>query len=363
MIERKRDELFRALSAVSSPVRIQVELTRKCNLKCRHCMLGCGPHKSGELPYDAFVQLIPEMRKAGVFHINLTGGEFFTHSSADDILDLLISSDFLITIQTNGVMLNDERIMKISSVSHKFRCVAISLYGSRPEVHESVTGIPGSFEATLMNIQKLVRAGVRTEVSTLLMSLNIEDRAGVESLCETLGVNHQFYTIILPGDDGNQEPLKLRLSGDEMKQIPRPWETFMSDYAEIDPADFCLDKSLDAWCTMGRTNGYITSEGDVLPCSIVNMPAGNILETPFSQIWQHSEIMKLVRGYRIGDFECSSCGEFPKCRPCPGMGLFEHGNIYSAPKEICRIIKVFSGEEESDNGSNEKEPLKAAGKA
>lgn len=359
MISREREELFRALSTLASPVRIQVELTRKCNLRCRHCMLGCGPHREGELPYEAFQRLISEMRKTGVFHINVTGGEFFTHSRADDILDMLLASDFLLTIQTNGALLNDERIAKIAAVGSKIRCVAVSLYGARPEVHESVTGIPGSFKATLGAIRKLADAGARVEVSTLLMTLNIENRAEVEKLCSDMGVKHQFYTIILPRDDGDTGPAELRLPADAMKTIPRPWETFMSDFLEIDPADFTPDKPLDAWCTMGRTNGYVTSEGDVLPCSIVNMPAGNILNESFSDIWEKSDIMKKVREYRIGDFECSSCGEFPKCRPCPGMGLFEHGNIYSAPREICRIIKVFSGEEESGNEKYGRETLKA----
>lgn len=359
MISRKREELFKALSALASPVRIQVELTRKCNLKCRHCMLSCGPHRTGELPFEAFQRLIPEMRKTGVFHINVTGGEFFTHSRADDILDLLIASDFLLTIQTNGALLNDSRIAKIAAAGNKFRSVAISLYGASPEIHERVTGVPGSFEATLANIRKLADSGVRTEISTLLMTINIEDRGAVEKLCQAMGVRHQFYTVILPTDDGDQAPARLRLSADAMKTIPRPWETFMSEYLDIDPSDFTPEKPLDSWCTMGRTNGYITSEGDVLPCSIVNMPAGNILQRSFSDIWENSDIMKKVREYRIGDFECSSCGEFPKCRPCPGMGLFEHGNIYSAPKEICRIIKVFSGEEESGNEKHGRETLKA----
>lgn len=349
MIQRERDDLFRALSAVSSPVRIQVEMTRRCNLRCRHCMLGCSPEGGGELAFADFEKLLPEFRKAGVFHVNLTGGEFFTHSRADDVLDLALSSDFLITIQSNGVLMNDARLKKIVDAGDKIRCVAVSLYGSTAETHERVTGVSGSFEATLSAIKRLVAAGVKAEVSTLLMTLNHEDRAGVEALCASIGAKHQFYTIILPRDNGDRSPADLRLPEDALRQIPRPWETFMSDFAEIDPADFTPDKPLDAWCTMARTNGYVTCSGDVLPCSIVNVPAGNIRETPFSEIWARSPVMKKIRDYRIKDFECSSCGRFPKCRPCPGMGMFEHGNIFSAPREICRIVEVFSGEEDSDN--------------
>jgi len=355
MIQKKREELFRGLARRSSPVRIQIEATRKCNLSCVHCVLGCGNLDNPALDLDpgVFSRLLGEMKEAGVFLVNLTGGDIFCHPAADTLLESIFNSDFMVVIQTNAAMMKDRHFKLLKDAGNKVRCVAISLYSSTPEIHEAVTQVPGSYEKTISAIRTLVSLGIETEVSTLLMTLNFRGHMEVQSLCQEMGVRHQFYSIVLPRENGDMEPTQYRLPEEYIRSIPRPWETFASGFFDVvSPEDFEPDKNIDSWCTMGRTRGYITVTGDVLPCSIVNMPAGNIYDSSFSEIWRKSPVLEEIRQMKIGQFECSRCKHFPNCRPCPGLGMLEHGNIYSSPKEICRIAKPFlSGEDSLDEVS------------
>lgn len=344
MIRRKRTVLFRELSQKSFPVRIQIEITRKCNLRCVHCVLDPGAVPAGELEPADYRRLLPQMREAGVFTLNLTGGELFTHPRIDEILGIILDSDFYVTLQTNGVLLKERHVKTLVSAGPKVRCVALSLYGAAPATHDAVTRSRGSHAKTLRTVRRLADAGINTEVSTLLMTLNHHEFGEIRNLCADLGVGHQFYSLIIPREGGDPGPLEYRMSEEMLRKLPRPWETFAADIGELDPADFTPEKSLDQWCTMGRTNGFITSVGNVLPCSIVNMTAGNVREKSFAEIWRESDVMSKLRSLKIGDFACSECGHFPKCRPCPGLGLYEHGDIFAAPAEVCRIAKIFLGE-------------------
>ncbi len=355
MIRKKREELFKYLSRKSSPVRIQIEVTRRCNLNCVHCVLKCNTNIENELQPEDYKKILPEMKEAGVFHLNLTGGEFLTHPRIYEILEILLDSDFPLTLQTNGVLLTDRIIDMLSQRPEKIKAVAVSLYSAEKRIHEKVTRTPGSFAKTISALERLAEARLHPEASTLLMTVNHSECDAIEALCGKLGVRHQFYSIILPRENGDNSPLKYRLPESVFRELPRPWETFAADFGKVDPEDYLPDNTIESWCTMGRTTGYITSHGDLLPCSLVDIPAGNIRESSFGDLWRNSNALKEIRNMKVKQFECAGCNHFPKCRPCPGLGLYEHGNIFSAPREVCRIVNTFM-EKEVRNGK-EKELL------
>lgn len=353
MIRKKRETLFKELTRRSSPVRIQIEATRRCNLNCVHCVFNCNTNIENELQPQDYRKLLPEMKAAGVFHINLTGGEFLTHPRYREILELLLESDFQLTLQTNGVLLSDGIIALLSQHREKIKAVAVSLYGHNRAIHESVTRTAGSFSKTATALEKLAAAGLHPEASTLLMTVNCDAREEIKSLCDRIGVRHQFYSIVLPRENRDNSPLQYRLPDSIFRELPRPWETFAADFGEVDPEDYLPDCTIESWCTMGRTTGYITSHGNLLPCSLVDIPAGNIREASFYDLWYHSDAMEEIRNLKVKQFECAHCGHFPKCRPCPGLGLYEHGDIFAAPREVCRIVNTFMGKENSDGKKSE----------
>lgn len=360
MIQETRQTFYKRLSGACRPLRLQIEVSRRCNLNCVHCML-CGDTEFGcEMGLRDYENLVPQLHEAGIFNLFLTGGEFFTHPEIEGILELLLGSDFWLSLQTNGTLLEKKHIGLFSRYPRKIRSVALSLYGSTPEAHEAVTRTPGSFEKTLRAMDMLLEAGHRVEVITLLMTINHNEYDGIKALCEKKGVKHQFNSVLVPRRDGDTEPLAYRLPEELLKKLPRPWETFTENYWKSDPEEFAPDRSLESWCTMGRTTAYIDSRGNVLPCSIMDTPAGSVIETPFTEIWESSPVFNKIRGLKIGDFECSGCSHFPTCKPCPGLSFFEHGDFFAAPKEICRIVEIFLGKKEVAE-SEKKETLLKTG--
>jgi len=323
-----------------------------------HCILGSSPDTTGELRAEDYVGLIKSLRAAGVFNVYLTGGEFLAHPEGLEILSLFLESDFCLSLQSNGTLIDEEALRMMLGRKEKIRTVALSIYGATADVHEAVTRTPGSFEKTIAAARALRENGFRVEFITLLMTINHHQYDEIKKLGEGLGSKHQFNSVLTPSHDGNRELAGLRLPEALLAKLPRPWESFMNNYWEQPLEEFGPDMPLAAWCSMGRTTGYIDARGNVLPCSILNTPAGNVRETPFNEIWEASPVLKKIRSLKIGDFECSRCSHFPTCRPCPGLAHFEHGDLFSPPREICRIIEVFLGKKKETPVEEEKDLLK-----
>lgn len=62
-------------AGVSSPLKISLNITKKCNLKCRHCLSDSGDADEKELTTKDYYNLIDKMAKTGTFFITIGGGE------------------------------------------------------------------------------------------------------------------------------------------------------------------------------------------------------------------------------------------------------------------------------------------------
>ena len=344
MIQVEHRDIFRKMAAHQCPARVQIETTRQCNLNCTHCMIihSAGAATAQALSFDEFESLLRQLREAGTFHINLTGGEVLVRPDAMRLLEAAFRERFLVTLQTNGTLLEPGHVSLLARHARQVRQVGISLYAMDPDVHDAVTRSPGSHAGALRAIHLLRGAGLPVVAVLTLTRTNAGEFDAVERFAAGHGLMFQFNTLIAPRDDGGSEPTRLRLDESLLCRLPQPWETFMDEERQrLDASEMQADSPLSAWCSMGATACYITATGDVRPCSVVNISAGNVRNTPFREIWDHGAIFQKLRAFRLGEFQCHACEHFPLCHPCPGLAYLEHGDFRVPAKEICRINSVF----------------------
>lgn len=341
MKQAARQEIFKKMALKNLPAHVRLELTRDCNLECVHCMVKHGEkQRGGLLAIPELRSLLSELSALGCFHVNVTGGEPFSRPDALEAISTIFEHDFFLTLQTNGTLLEPDALKLLKKNSKKVRQIGVSLYGVREDVHEYVTGVPGSHAAALEAIMKLSSLKLPVVVVSVMSALNHEEFHALESFCARKGLMFQFNTVIVPRDDGNEAPTRLRLEDKFLCRLPRPWETDWEENS-TEAGELGPGQPLAAWCGMGQTTCYITSWGDVRPCSTVNLPAGNLRESSFTDIWNNSPVFKQIRSFRMDQFECFHCEQFSKCRPCPGLAFLEQGSFTEAPREICRITSVF----------------------
>ncbi|PKZ16784.1 radical SAM protein [Anaerococcus octavius] len=53
---------------------LQVNLTRRCNLSCKHCHLSCNPNRSEDMSMDVADKVIDLLKKYDFKTLDITGG-------------------------------------------------------------------------------------------------------------------------------------------------------------------------------------------------------------------------------------------------------------------------------------------------
>ena len=113
---------------------LQWHIGEACNLKCKHCYQE--KHKPISLKYNELLSILNQYRdllkKLKLHgHINLTGGEPLCSPHFFKLLDEFKKDEKLYTfsILTNGTLLNEENVKKISSYNPEY--VQVSLEGGK----------------------------------------------------------------------------------------------------------------------------------------------------------------------------------------------------------------------------------------
>lgn len=326
------------------PISIHFELTQKCNLRCIHCLF---THNSkNELLTGEVCKILLELKELGVFNLALSGGEIFMRKDIGDILDFLTFQRFMVSLYTNGTLLNKSMIKKIAAL--KPSEVQISVYGATADIHDYITSVKGSFNKTINNIKELSYAGVSVLFKGFLLKDNFHQRWQMAELADSLGVLRAFDFNLIPMENSNISNLSTGLTIEQLKKIYQEVATeglILRNNVKIKARDSQLPKGGSVICNPGRINGCIVSNGDVFPCPTLRIPMGNLREKSFEEIWK-TDKMDSLRYMKVEDLRtCSVCPTLKYCNRCPGVAYLETGNFLGpAPSAVCSKYKALTEE-------------------
>lgn len=153
-----------------------VFMTGRCNSNCIMCPTSDKERQIGSGLSDAKLLSYIDMLPADVSHVVVTGGEptlrpklFF--KVMKKLTDRFPHIETLLL--TNGRSLSVGSFFdKLKSYCPPYLCVAIPLHGDTPELHDSITRAPGSFEQTDRGILNLLAAGIAVEIRIVVTRLN-----------------------------------------------------------------------------------------------------------------------------------------------------------------------------------------------
>ncbi|MCK4548373.1 MAG: radical SAM protein [Candidatus Eisenbacteria sp.] len=318
------DSLIKQASLALVPAVVKLDLTYACNQKCVHCCVV--PERREDLSLEEIRVLFAEIADKGCLYLSLSGGEIFLRKDLPDILEEAQRCGFSLRLMTNGSLIPPEMIPRM----RKYRVgeVDVSLYGDTAEVHESVTRVAGSFEKTVASIRRMREAGIRIKIGLIILKQNIHRFRQMVDLAESLGTTWNLDGSILRRFDGSEAPLAFQVPVSELADVVEYRERRMPDLKHMKEA-WNREKWLEGVpCGAGRAMCTISPYGDVFPCSVMPMLAGNIREQSFAEIWDHSEVLKRVRAIRRRDLEtCATCELAPFCVLCPGRSVLDNGSL------------------------------------
>jgi MoaA/NifB/PqqE/SkfB family radical SAM enzyme len=114
---------------------------------------------------------------------------------------------FAIRIYSNGYLIDEERARKLKEI-HTFE-VEISIHGARPETHDRLTGIRGSFDRVISALENLQKYRIKTNLKCPITHLNQGELWGIWEIAGKYGTSIAFDPVITPRDDGDKSPLAM----------------------------------------------------------------------------------------------------------------------------------------------------------
>lgn len=329
-------------------MKIQFELTSRCNERCIHCYIPNGKKNNGkDMPIEKVKQVIDEFSVMGGLHVTLSGGEAFLHPKLIEVMNYCREKDMQISILSNLIALRDEQVKQIKDANVSI--VQVSLYSMIPEHHDTITTIPGSFRRTKAAIEKLVSADIPVQISCPVMKANRKDYKAVLEYARSLNIKAQTDYIMMAQADLDTQNLANRISIQETEELLRELIEYDIDYRESTlkqrPVTEQIKDDLERFkkqplCGAGINDCCITENGDVYPCAgWQSMIIGNVYKQSLLEIWENSEKLKLIRSVTNADFpKCLDCEARDYCSTCLVRNYNESGgDMFELPKHFCDV--------------------------
>lgn len=304
-------------------------VTSRCNLRCIHCLIS--QQELPELTNFEILSCIEQLADLGTEQINFSGGEVFTRLDFVEIIKYARANNIVVSMNSNGILINEEKARYLAEIG--IDTVAISLYGTTPEVHELVTAKAGSFNATVRAIKLLRSLGINVAIKTMVMKHNYAFMQSLKEFANQLGCTIVFDPHIFPKQNGNSEPLSHQLSDSKMLEV-------MKNYTHLSQ----LQNNrifMTPICPAGQDRIAIGTYGEVYPCTMFPIVLGNVKDTPIKEILDKSPLLKDFQSHSVLDIhECSECKLNKMCSICPGAAYIENGNYLSVSQRSCILSKA-----------------------
>lgn len=264
----------------------------ECNFRCPHCCAKI----FREIPAQKHMSIenvkvvADQADKAGIFIINLIGGEPLIWRDFDKIMTAINPDRFHISLTTNGWMLDKAKAKYLAEIG--IDKIGVSIDSGFESEHDSFRQRPGSYQKTIEAVKNASAAGIRTIISTIVTHQNIR-KEGFKKLLElsaglNVGLDLQCATVS-GGWRGNTEVLIDEKDAQYLENLRKEYPLLRRDVWTVPGSQ--------GGCPASTKSLYIIPSGDVLPCLFIHISFGNILKEPLALIQERMLKVKELRKF------------------------------------------------------------------
>jgi MoaA/NifB/PqqE/SkfB family radical SAM enzyme len=323
----------------AQPLSASLELTYRCNWRCVFCY-NPRRHDRRALSVADWCTVLDDLRALGTLYVALTGGEPLAYPGFLALARAVRERAFALRILTNGALVTDALAGEVATL--RPLAVELSLHGAAAETHDRATATPGSFQAMLRGLDRLLARGVGVVLKTPLTRLNESEMSGMRRIADERGVPWRIDPVLTPRDDGDAGPLAYRASAEATEQVFRE----LASAGQL-PLEERAEGGTN--CGLGRTTVAVDPEGNVFPClQWRRAPLGNVRDTPLRDMWAGSAERLLAAGVAraANDRLVQAGGALASFPFCPALALQRTGDplhpdpIHRAQAEAAERIRL-----------------------
>jgi radical SAM protein with 4Fe4S-binding SPASM domain len=173
---------------------LELQITDRCNLRCRHCYIGDGLRQ--DLPLEKILKILKEFEEIQGLRLLLSGGEPLLHPHFWEMNEVLRNYPFRSVLLSNGSLITEEIAKRL-----RVHEVQVSLDGMK-EGHGSIRG-KGTFEKTVQSIDHLQEVNIQVSIATMIHRKNLHEFDSLASLIQSKNIGE--WNVDLPCNVGRME--------------------------------------------------------------------------------------------------------------------------------------------------------------
>lgn len=306
LVTKKRNDFIIPKTSVSPSLRyLELQLTKKCNLKCRHCYLG--EAENIEIPFEIATKVVEDFEKMQGLKLLVSGGEPLLYSKFREFSDFLRDRQIRRVLLTNGLNLRE-----MDTGWLNFDEIQVSVDGLE-EAHDKLRG-KGTFKKAIEGIILARKHAIDVSVATMVTSCNLNDFKKMSELFHKYGV--RSWGIDFPCVSGYLKE-NNSLIPDYRKAVEVMKYSFGGGYHGSDGAFICGNHLLT-----------VSPDGNVAKCGFyLDMPYGNVFQESLSSIWR--------KAVHIPVSELNGCAGCKFIEICLGGCRFRADSPYGKDRVMC----------------------------
>jgi 12,18-didecarboxysiroheme deacetylase len=316
-------------------------MTRRCNLKCIHCYAKAkGEAGQDEISTVQGKAIIDDLAAYGAPVMLFSGGEPLVRQDLVELAHHAVAQGMRAVISTNGTLITKAKAKELKAVGLSY--VGISLDGME-DIHDRFRAVAGSFRKALQGVENCQAEGLKVGLRFTINKGNAAEIPKLFQLIRDMEIPRIcFYHLVYSGR--GSELIKEDLDHAETRQavgliMDKTRELFeaglpkevltVDNHADGPYVYFRLLRedptraaevmellSFNEGNNSGRGIGCISWDGQVHADQFWrNHTFGNVLERPFSQIWDDPAIELL---HKLKDKKQYVGG---RCRECRFLGI------------------------------------------
>jgi len=359
--------------ALRSPASVDIALTGRCNLACKHCFYADEMVAHSDLPTATWLGFFQELRDAGVMSVTLTGGEVFTRADLWELLEAVVRNKLRFCILTNATLITAQVAQRLAEFRRRLDYVQVSVDGSCPATHDALRG-PGAFEHMRRGIAALQQAGLPCTARVTVSKLNVHDLAPtLHMLHADLGLQSFGVNEAYPMGAGHCNHNALEMTRDERRSSFQVMQAFDRQYPGVARGSSAgplimaeLVAKVERACATGEFDaayptGHLTAcnamwqslavlhDGTYVPChQLAHIALGRVGQDALLEVWRNAPGLHALRQRHAipldADPRCVGCRYQPYCTGgCPGVAYAVTGDVNKTNPRDC--YRAYVGED------------------
>lgn len=348
------------------PVNGTFELTGRCNLGCKMCLVRVDAARIAALGLrertaEEWIHMAEQARDAGTLGLLLTGGEVLLRPDFCEIYEAISRMGFVLTVYTNATMVTDAVMRALEkSPPHE---IGVTMYGASNETYAGMCGCPDGYDRFVDGVRRLSSLPSLFAMRTTIIQDNWKDLPAMRAFTKrefgadkTLSIS-RFIISAVRG--GVAHPKACRLSPAD--NIALTQEGLVDYYRRVQSGEAPVQEPkeklrmrrhslppegeyLFSHCGAGRDQYTITWSGRMYACELLDRGYTEPFRDGFAAAWE-----ALPAQYPSGRAvaACAACEYAALCESCPAERLAETGDWFGVPEYACgeakRLHEILTG--------------------